>query len=207
LSYLLLQGTNTKIPKQTLFKAYVPEKKSALSVIKGSLGGIISGFLPGVGSSQIASFFATSEHKDENYIITIGAIAWSNLFLSILSLWLIDRPRSGIAVAVSSVTDVNFSVIIYIIITLVAATAIAALITLFIAKNSVKRISEINYRILNRLVICTIIIVVAAFTGFVGLFLLFVCTALGIYANTASVKRSIMMSVLIIPTILFYIGV
>ena len=90
---------------------------------------------------------------------------------------------------------------------IVEATEIAALITLFIAKNSVKRISEINYKILNRIVILMIVVVVAAFTGLVGLFLLAVCTCLGVYTNKSGVKRSIMMAVLIIPTILFYMGV
>ncbi len=211
ISHLLLQAKNrTILPKQTLFEPYIDEKSTASSVIKGSFAGIVSGFLPGVGSSQMAAF-ANSKEKgvgssDEKYLITLGAITMANLFLSLLSLWLISRHRSGIAVAVATVTQINFISTLTIITSVIAATGITAIITLFIAKHFTEKLSSINYTLLNKVIIIFIVCLVFIFTQWIGLALLAVCTCIGIYTNLSGVKRSTMMAVLIVPTILFYMG-
>ena len=46
---------------------------------------------------------------------------------------------------------------------------------------------------------------VVFFTGLHGLFLIVICTTLGILANLSNVKRELLMGVLIVPTILFYL--
>ncbi|MBI4162736.1 MAG: tripartite tricarboxylate transporter permease, partial [Candidatus Aenigmarchaeota archaeon] len=170
-SHLLLQSkNNTVIPKQTLFEPYVDEKSTASSVIKGSFAGIISGFLPGVGSSQMAAFANTKKDakgvvaSDEKYLITLGAITMANLFLSLLSIWLISRHRSGIAVAVSTVLEINLLSSLTIIATIIAATGLTAMIALFIAKNFAGKISSLNYTLLSRVITIFIIILVFIFT-------------------------------------------
>ena len=210
-SYLLLQlrAKILAVPKQTFFEPYVGEKESAEAVIKGSVGGIASGFLPGVGSSQIAALFSNqnnSQRKEESYLISIGAITMANLFLSLLSIYLISRPRSGIAVALANTIGINFTTTVAIILTVLAAAGATAIIVLFITKRFINKMSKINYSLLNRMVIISIVILVFVFTQYIGLLLFAVCTCLGVYTNLAGIKRSTMMAVLIVPTILFYMG-
>ena len=131
----------------------------------------------------------------------------ANLFLSLLSVWLISRQRSGIAVALATVAEINFTNSLLIVFTVLASTGIAAFATIFIAKNFAEKISSVNYALLSKSIIIFIIILVFIFTQWIGLALLAVCTCLGIYTNLSGVNRSTMMAVLIVPTILFYITI
>ncbi len=214
ISHLLLQRNMKVLKEQTLFEPYVDDNASP--IIKGSLAGIVSGFLPGVGSSQMAAFANTKRKSvdakgvvasDEKYLITLGAITMANLFLSLLSIWLISRQRSGIAVAVSTIMNTNLLSSLTIISTVIAATGITAILVLFITKRFTEKMSSLNYGLLNKIIIVFIALLVFIFTQWVGLALLAVCTCLGIYTNLSGVNRSIMMAVLIVPTILFYIGI
>ena len=89
----------TKLPEQnTSHKVLYDDDKTqnAVSVGLGTAGGIFAGFLPGIGSSEIAGFF-TIKRNDDSFLTTFGSLAVSNAIMSFLALWLIGNPRSGVA--------------------------------------------------------------------------------------------------------------
>jgi putative membrane protein len=207
MSTLLLQlKTKTKIPKQEKGSITISRKTINRSVILGSAGGIFSGLLPGVGSSQIAAI-ASVDKNEKSFLMTNGSITMANIIMSIMSLWLIARPRSGVAVALSQMVSIGFNEFLFIVFCALAVCGVAAVVTLFIARKFVGFMEKINYSAISIVVIFVIIVLAFLFTGFYGLFLLALCTCLGIFTNLANVRRSVLMGVLILPAILFYLPV
>ena len=204
LSQLLLGIKNKiKVPKQKMSEFDVSRKTITKSSFFGTLAGSASGFLPGVGTSEIASL-AAIDKNDKSFLITLGAITTANTILSILSLWLIERSRSGLAVAIDQLFNIGFNEIILILFVVLVAGGISVTLTLILAKKTVKIIEKIDYTCISIVVCICLIALTVIFTGFYGVLLLVTCTALGIFTNLIGVKRSVLMGVLILPTIFFY---
>jgi putative membrane protein len=205
-SQLLLGIRNKiKIPKQKTADLNISRKTITKSGFLGSLAGSASGFLPGVGTSEIASL-ATVDKNDKSFLITLGAITTANTVLSILALWLIEKSRSGLAVAIDQLFNVGFTEILLILFVTLVAGGIAVVLSLFLARKFVKIIGKINYIQVSIFVCISLFSLTVIFTGFYGVLLLAICTSLGIFTNLVGIKRSILMGVLILPTILFYLG-
>jgi putative membrane protein len=67
-------------------------------------------------------------------------------------------------------------------------------------------VEKVPYDKLSLGIIIFLILLTFFFTGFLGLFVLFVSTAIGLLAPLVGVKRSLCMGVLILPVALFYSG-
>ncbi|MEK6887791.1 MAG: tripartite tricarboxylate transporter permease [Candidatus Aenigmatarchaeota archaeon] len=202
---IMLFSTNQKIriPKRKT-EIHVTGRQTRRSIVFGSIGGIISGLLPGVGSSEIASL-ASVDKNEKSFILTIGAITISNAILSILSLWLIQRSRSGAAVVLEQLVQIGFNEFILVMAVALLVAGLSAIITLKMAKRTLSSMEKINYANISKIVILLIILMTLFFTGIYGMLLLVTCTALGIFANLAGIRRGILMGVLILPTIIFYL--
>jgi putative membrane protein len=204
LSMLILQlHSGTKIAKQHFGKIIIPNRLRNRSILFGSLGGILSGFLPGVGSSEIATI-STVDKNDKSFLVTLGALTTANIIFSILTLWLIGRARSGVAVAINQISEIGINEILIILSVCVLSVGIGAIITLKLAKFFARKIERIDYNTASKLVIFLIIFLVFLFTGPFGLLVLATTASLGIIANLLGVKRGNLMGVLILPTMLFY---
>ena len=174
------------------------------SVVLGSVGGIFSGFLPGVGSAEVASL-ASTDRNDKSFLMILGSIALSNALLSILALWLIGNSRSGLAAALEQLTHIGAGEFMLIIAVTLLVAGISAIITLRLAKRSVGFITNNDYSLVSKAIIVMIVAMTIIFTGLYGVLLLATCTAIGIFAKACGVRRGILMGVLILPTILFYL--
>lgn len=206
LSTLMLQlRTKTKIRPQHFDKIILPARLRNRSILFGSIGGIFAGFLPGVGSSEIATM-STVDKNDRSFLVTLGALTTANIIFSVLALWLIERTRSGVAVAISQVAEIGVAEMLVIISVSVLSVGVAAIATLKLAKLFVRRLERVNYSFVSKAIILFIILVTFVFAGFVGLLLLTATASLGLLANLLSVKRGNLMGVLILPTMLFYAG-
>jgi len=207
MSLLVLQvKKNVSIPKQKQGEIFVSRKLTNRSILFGSLGGIASGFLPGVGSSQIATL-ATIDKNDHSFLTTIGAITTSNIILSIISLYLIGRIRSGVAVVIDNIMALTLNEIVFISFVSLVSCGVAAIITLLLTKRFLKIIEKFNYSAISLFILSFLCFLIILFTGFYGLLLSIICCSLGIFANLAKIKRGNLMGVLILPVILFYMGI
>ena len=200
---ILGTGNKTKIPKRRN-EIHITSRQRNRSVIFGSLGGIFSGMLPGVGSSEIATI-ASVDKNEKSFIMTVGAVTISNTVMAILAIWLIQKPRSGIAVFISQLTQITFNDFLVMLCTAIFVAGVSAMITLKLAKIFISSMGKINYSFINKCVIALIVIMTFLLTGVYGLLVLFTCTALGIFVNLYGVRRSVLMGVLILPTIIFYL--
>ena len=64
-----------------------------------------------------------------------------------------------------------------------------------------------NYRLFSATVLVLILALVYFFTGFFGLLIALVSTATGLLPIYAGVSRTHLMGVLLVPTIMYYLGI
>jgi len=203
---VLKMKNNVSIPEQKINRNdNTPFLLKVKAIILGTFGGLSSGFLPGVGTNEIASL-ATLNKDNRSFLIIIGSIAMTNIVLSFFTIFLINKARSGVAVAVSSYMKIGFNEMILMIPIAFISVAISALFVLFISKVILKKITEINLVFMNKIVLIVLIVIIYIFTGFYGIFLAGICTVLGVIVMLNNVKRGLLMGVLILPTIIFFIG-
>ncbi len=201
---MLLMVTKTEKIKKRGKEIHVSGRQTRRSVLFGSAGGIFSGLLPGVGTSEIASL-ASVDKNEKSFLITIGAVTISNALLSLMAIWLISNPRSGVAVLLTQLTNIGFNEMLLIISVGIFVAGLSALITLKLTKGFIGVMEKIDYVKLSRFVVILIVGMTVLFTGLYGLLLLVTCTALGVFVNLSGIRRSILMGVLILPTIIFYL--
>jgi putative membrane protein len=151
----------------------------------GGLAGIVAGLLPGVGSTQstILAQQAFKRKRDErSFLISIGAITSSDIVYSILALWLIGNPRSGIAVGISKLLEIGLNdVMVFVAFILLSASA-ATIITLSSTKLALRVIRKVNYQKLC-LSLNFLFALAVIFSGLLGVAVMIVSTAVGMIPN------------------------
>lgn len=201
----LIDGVS--IPQQR--RSYPVDVPSSMrGGLHGFLAGVIAGFLPGIGSSQSAVLVdSVSPLSRRDFLIALGGITTADLFLSLLAVHVIGNPRSGVAVAIEQVAGTLTMQHLGMIVGLVmVAVGIGAITTRVLGRPAVSVLSARRYRWLVIGVTCFVVAGTFLLTGWFGLLVLVTATALGISATLNDVPRSYCMAVLIVPTILTYLG-
>jgi len=209
---LLSFRRKTKLPEHVSFEQECLQKRTILSGIGiGSLAGIIAGLLPGIGSAQ-ATVLAqqvtkekTKEIAQRKFLIAIGSVTTADIIYSILALWLIGNPRSGIAVGIQKLIEVNFNYIALFLMVALIASGAAAYFTLKISKKAIFLIKRVDYSKLSLGVFLFICAMALYSTGLIGLIITFIALSIGLIPNLTGIKRSHAMGVLILPTIAYFI--
>jgi len=202
----------TKLPEKFSFEEEKINRKNLLSCIGiGSMAGIVAGLLPGIGATQSTILTQQTLRKGDkdprSFLISIGAITTSDIVYSILALWLIHNPRSGIAVGVSKLLEVGLKEALFFIIFIIISAGIATFITLKITRISLRFLKRVNYSKLCLYTSIFLFILTIIFSGLIGILILIVAIAIGLIPNYLNVRRSYAMGCLIMPTILFFAGI
>jgi len=202
----------TKLPEKFNYEEEKIERKNLLSCISiGSLGGIVAGLLPGLGATQSTILtqqaFGKKEGDGREFLVSIGAITTCDIVYSILALWLIHNPRSGIAVGVSKILEVGLKETLIFISFILISAGIATFITLKMTKISLNFLRKINYQKLCLYTSIFLFILTVIFSGLVGILILIVSIAIGLIPNYLNIRRTYGMGCLIVPCILFFMGI
>ncbi len=178
------------------------------SGIVGTLSGMLVGLLPGVGAAQ-ATFISREIFRDKEekkFMIAIGGVNTTVAVLSVLALWLVGNPRSGVAVAVSELLGkISFTDVVVFIGAILLAGGVSAFVTLHLNKVFINLFRKVNYRIINFFIILFLVGVTFILTGLPGLYILFLSTIIGLVCILSNTRRSYMMACIIIPTVLFFL--
>ncbi|MFV2040660.1 MAG: hypothetical protein ACC644_01590, partial [Candidatus Hydrothermarchaeales archaeon] len=130
-----------------------------------------------------------------------------NSLYAFLALYLIGRSRSGASIAVREIlSPLSQTDMLFIIGVTLFTTFFAAALTLKLAKTAASHVPKINYRKFSTATIIFLIVLTISFTGLKGLLILTTASAIGIFVQAAGVNRSSCMTVLMIPTILYFLG-
>lgn len=196
------------LPEQKIKDKKLSAKTMKKAILSGSFAGFITGLLPGVGASQATMIATLGRVSREYFLLSLGAATTSNVFFSFLALWLIGKPRSGLAIAIKNlVRSVALEEFIVFLIVSLIASSISTIIGLWISKRFLERLSKIDYKKLNIFIAALIFILTIVTSSIYGIFLLIITTSLGIFTINSKVRRVNLMGFLILPTILFFSGI
>lgn len=204
-SMLLISIKNkTQVPKQKI-------TKSKTNLIKPLIGSVIASpicsFLPGLGSGQAAIIGNSISRTDiKGFLVLIGATNTLVMGFSFISLYVISRTRTGAAVAIQDIIgSMSWEILVLILIIVTLSGVISFFLTEFLAKFFSRNIKKINYTLISLITLALLLVIVSLVSGFIGLVVLIASTFTGIYAISLGVRRTNMMGVLLIPTILVYL--
>jgi len=200
---------------QSIFsKIKIPEQKKTNpkhKISKGAITGIASGLtavFPGIGPGQAAFMIKKifPKMKREDYLIITGGMNTGNLIFSILMLFALEKTRTGMAVALNGMFELNFGIFLLFGITAITSAGFSTIITEKTAFWAIKLFKIINYQKLSMVIFAIVVAVVFFSSGVLGLLVCACAAGISFFGIGAGTKRSNAMAFLIIPTLLFYLG-
>lgn len=209
---------NSIIPHQFSFYELNLDINKYKSIFAGGITGAILGFLPGFGPAQgtvIAQLVSgTNDNKDEdivNFLLATSGLNISDCLFSLMAIYIIGNPRSGIAVYMSYlISEMSLNHLIIFIFTSLIAVSISLVLTLKLGDSFSKLMAGIDYKKLSIGVILLQITIIYIFIFyyqapiFYMTLVLMTSTAMGMLPHYLGVGKSHLMGVLIIPAILIY---
>jgi len=202
--------SKTKLPEQqtsNLKEIKLTKKEFFKSSIASIIFAPLCSFLPGIGSGHAATLGSEFiEQNNRGFLFMLGAINTIIMGLSYVTVYAIQKARTGTAAAVQSllgiITSNNLTIILITI-------PISGLISFFLAINLSKffssHINKINYKWLTIAVTAIIIIINIIFSNWLGLLVLAAGTSLGFFAISSESRRINLMACLILPSIIYYL--
>jgi len=204
-SNLILSIKNkTKIPKQIITKPKINLLKPILSSI---ISAPLCSFLPGMGAGQAAIIGNTiTKNSQKQFLVLIGIINTLVMSFSFISLYLIQKTRTGTAIAINEIIPkLNTNHLILILFVILISGILSFYLTSKLGKIFANNIEKINYNRLSLITLSILVLIVGIVSGIFGLIIFIISTLTGIYCINLKVRRTNMMGVLILPTILFYL--
>ncbi len=201
--------TDSRIPLQRT-KFRIKYKKYIPATVLGLFSGLIAGILPGIGTSQSAIIAQQLGRIKgvKKFMVVLGAIAVTDIMLSILAIYLIGNPRSGGAVAIQDFLGrMSFSNVLTFMAAGFISAAIAAYFTLKLGQSFGNLVSRVNYRQVVVLAAVFLLIVIYAFCGLLGVLVSITGAVIGSIPSLVGVKKSLLLGCLITPTVLYFFGI
>lgn len=202
-----LKSKSTEIVPQEDFITIRMDRDLLSSTFIGSIGGLIVGILPAMSPSQVGVImYEIMGTNIRNFILSVSAINTSDAIYSFISLYTINNPRSGVATIIGKIMSINLNTLLL----LVGVTSFIAFIATFlhikIGRIAMRFVKRINYRFLSFLSLMFVLVLVLYFTGLFGLYMAILSTVIGTIPILSSISRTHCMGVLIVPTILYFLG-
>ncbi len=196
----------TIVPKQKIGKLILNKKELIRPAIATTLVSPIFSFLPGLGSSQAAIVSAQIiKQSKKQFLILLGSINTFVVSVSFLSLYLINKSRTGVASAIQQTMTITPKDLALVYIAIIISAIISVFLTIKISKIFARNIHKINYSKISLAVLILLTIVIILFSGFYGFLIFVVSTLLGLSCTYLGVRKGFLTGSLLIPTILFYL--
>jgi putative membrane protein len=201
----------SSIPPQALEPLRRPTRAEAAQVLRGTAAGAAVSWLPGLSGGAAASLASVGASRKgaDAYMVLLGAVSTSTAILSVVVLFVIDRARSGVAVAVRGLQgSVGWSDpgampdgLVVLLAAAVLGAAIAAPLATRLARGLARRWSSIDSRRLARMTIVGLVGLLLGLAGPAGLLLACVAGGVGLIPARAGVQRVHLMAALLVPVL------
>ena len=210
---------SSTIPHQNKFYELDLDFNKFKSIFAGGITGAILGFLPGFGPAQgtvIAQATSGANDNDDddtvNFLLATSGLNVSDCLFSLIAIYIIGNPRSGIAVYMSYlISEMNLNHLAIFIFASLIAVSVSLALSLKLGDSFSRLMSGVNYKKLSIGVILLQILILYIFIfyyeaplGYMTLALI-TSTALGMLPHYIGVGKSHLMGVLIIPAIVIYL--
>jgi putative membrane protein len=141
----------------------------------------------------------------EEFLVSISGVNTANALFSLVTLYAVDKPRSGAAAAIKELITMNSDMLAQMLVIIVAVGAASYVAAIGSARIFAKIISSLNYRRLCLGVLAGLTAMTLAFTGWFGLFVFFISTIVGMISPLAGIRKTHAMGVLMLPLIAHYL--
>ena len=209
---------NSTLPHQNSFYDLNIDFAKFKSIFAGGITGAILGFLPGFGPAQgtviAQSASGTNDNDDDdtvNFLLATSGLNISDCLFSLMAIYIIGNPRSGIAVYMSYlISDMTLNHLIIYIFASLLAVSISLVLALKLGDSFSKLMARVDYKKLSIAVILLQIIILFVFIFYYKapvaymILALITSTAMGMLPHYLGVGKSHLMGVLIIPAIVIY---
>lgn len=210
--------SKTRMVEQELYEPVLlkaDKLSSIVSVITGSLSGILVSIIPGVTTAigTVIALVTRGETDEKQAIITLSSVNTAVSIATIFNLFIIGKTRSGVAIVVRNLIGTEtwkgisppYSLL-CLLIPVVVSASLSLPVTCCIGRFLSEKIGKINYQKITWVGISLVIILVFIFSGFVGLLILFTGASIGLLPIFTGVRRSSCMGVLLIPLLIHFLG-
>lgn len=206
------------LPHQNPFYELNIDYDKFKSIFAGGITGAILGFLPGFGPAQgtvIAQAVSGANDNDNddtvNFLLATSGLNISDCLFSLIAIYIIGNPRSGIAVYMSYlISEMSINHLVIFIFASLLAVSVSLALSLKIGDSFSRLMRCVNYRKLSIGVILLQIMILYIFIfyyeappGYMTLALI-TSTAMGMLPHYIGIGKSHLMGVLIIPAIVIY---
>lgn len=209
---------NSVLPPQQNFPNFRIDKKVLRGIFAGGVAGSILGFLPGMGPAQgtlIAQEISGGGNiNKESFLVSMSGVNVSDALFSLVAIYLIGNPRSGIAVYIEKlIQGFDLYYLIFFIFVSLFSVSLSFILCIKLGDLVSRYIYLLDYRKLCWIVIIFMSFLVMLFALIEHSPLLFVVLiyvtsiSLGIIPHFLGLNKSNLMGVLIIPAILVYLGI
>ena len=217
-TFLFSLNDNSTLPHQNSFYDLDIDFVKFKSIFAGGITGAILGFLPGFGPAQgtvIAQAASGASDNDDddtvNFLLATSGLNISDCLFSLMAIYIIGNPRSGIAVYMSYlVSDMTLNHLIIYIFASLLAVSVSLVLALKLGDSFSKLMSKVDYKKLSIGVILLQIVILFIFIFYYEapvaymILALVTSTAMGMLPHYLGVGKSHLMGVLIIPAIVIY---
>ena len=216
---LYSMSQSSVVPEQNSFHNFQFNGTVLRGVFAGGIAGTILGFLPGMGPAQgsiLAQELSGGGDSGENrdgFLVAMSGVNVSDALFSLIAIYLIGNPRSGIAVYIDKLIQVfDFNHLLLFIFASLTAVSLSLILCLKCGDLAAESIERIDYTRLSWAVIVLMTFIVVLFAVMehsnVPFILMVYATAvaLGLLPHYIGVNKSNLMGVLIVPAIIIYMG-
>ncbi len=208
---------NSTLPHQNSFYDLNIDFDKFKSIFAGGITGAILGFLPGFGPAQgtviAQAASGTSDNDDDtvNFLLATSGLNISDCLFSLMAIYIIGNPRSGIAVYMSYlISQMGLNHLIIYIFASLLAVSVSLVLALRLGDSFSKLMGGVDYKKLSISVILLQIVILFIFIFYYGapvgymILALITSTAMGMLPHYLGIGKSHLMGVLIVPAIVIY---
>ena len=209
---------SSTIPHQNPFYELNIDYNKFKSIFAGGITGAILGFLPGFGPAQgtvIAQAVSGTNDCDDddtvNFLLATSGLNISDCLFSLIAIYIIGNPRSGIAVYMSYlISEMSINHLLIFIFASLLAVSVSLALSLRLGDSFARLMGGVDYKKMSIGVIILQIVILYIFIFYYKappLYMtlaLITSTAMGMLPHYIGVGKSHLMGVLIIPAIVIY---
>ncbi|WP_407392147.1 tripartite tricarboxylate transporter permease [Methanobrevibacter sp.] len=210
---------SSTIPHQNPFYYLNLDYIKFKSIFAGGITGAILGFLPGFGPAQgtviAQAVSGTNDNNDDdtvNFLLATSGLNISDCLFSLIAIYIIGNPRSGIAVYMSYlISEMSINHLIIFIFTSLLAVSVSLVLCLKLGDSFSRLMGGIDYKKLSIGVILLQIMILYVFIFyyqapvFYMTLALITSIAMGMLPHYIGIGKSHLMGILIIPAIVIYL--